>query len=766
MENSANSLPFNMEGNRASNENEADAKQGIFDSTQSETVVDFADDEPVSAPTAASLSSLHIRFDSLLSDANTKATDAAANIKSKLRSLSPAKRRSDSDAKDKRKGHRGKRISQIMSGASFKSKCALFKRIFKDLPLEEMLIVDYSCALQRDILVHGRVYLSQNWMCFYANIFGWETLETINWHEITAITKEKTARVIPNAIRISTSRDRYFFTSFVSRDNSYTALFRVWQNALLGQAVGPLELRKLCRRFRKRTSDDVDGVVDDKDETGDEVTENDNDNPSISPSDVSQDYQGDQGQKTKISVIPPTPPVGVHEDDLWTGDLETSDVNKSGLPDPKEDNDGEVSDVSSRSPSPILRRAENLLAFAKQRKKQRKKLKKTFSLLPAPETSGLEGSENENTSEDNAETDDAGGEVFCPCVGAHPGVEYCVEEFDFDVDALFEHCFSSDSDVMKQIHESRKMLNVRYHDFTKNEDGSSERLLTYTLTLNYTIGPKHSETSVKQIFHKNNTPGSFYVVETEVYNKGIPYADSFHIFSLYCLTRLPGNRCKMRIHSEVRYTKSMMGIAKSMIQRNADQAFNDYFKNLALVLRQKSQAKPSELKKKRKRQATGKATREETFYGKSEVGKATPTKKIEYDGDQDVQTTFKAANVSVSSNSPLPGGQSPRIIVGVSTLLILLLLVNSYLLHRVYQLEKFAAYERKHNCVPKNLPVTDENWYKLLQTQRHAHELEVKRLKDVIGGTVVLIKQVETSMKDLYEELDRNFQEELKPNST
>ena len=111
-----------------------------------------------------------------------------------------------------------------------------------------------------------------------------------------------------------------------------------------------------------------------------------------------------QGQKTKISVIPPTPPVGVHEDDLWTGDLETSDVNKSGLPDQKEDNDGEVSDVSSRSPSPILRRAENLLAFAKQRKKQRKKLKKTFSLLPAPETSGLEGSENENTSEDNAES--------------------------------------------------------------------------------------------------------------------------------------------------------------------------------------------------------------------------------------------------------------------------------------------------------------------------------------------------------------------------
>lgn len=35
---------------------------------------------------------------------------------------------------------------------------------------------DYSCALQKDILVHGRLYASQNYLCFYANIFRWETL--------------------------------------------------------------------------------------------------------------------------------------------------------------------------------------------------------------------------------------------------------------------------------------------------------------------------------------------------------------------------------------------------------------------------------------------------------------------------------------------------------------------------------------------------------------------------------------------------------------
>ena len=35
---------------------------------------------------------------------------------------------------------------------------------------------DYSCALQKEILVHGRMFVTQNWICFYANIFRWETI--------------------------------------------------------------------------------------------------------------------------------------------------------------------------------------------------------------------------------------------------------------------------------------------------------------------------------------------------------------------------------------------------------------------------------------------------------------------------------------------------------------------------------------------------------------------------------------------------------------
>ena len=36
-------------------------------------------------------------------------------------------------------------------------------------------MVDYGCALQREILIQGRLYISENHICFHANIFGWIT---------------------------------------------------------------------------------------------------------------------------------------------------------------------------------------------------------------------------------------------------------------------------------------------------------------------------------------------------------------------------------------------------------------------------------------------------------------------------------------------------------------------------------------------------------------------------------------------------------------
>ncbi|XP_035512657.1 protein Aster-B-like [Morone saxatilis] len=115
---------------------------------------------------------------------------------------------------------------------TYKQRFDEFKKLFKELPESERLIIDYPCALQRDILLQGRLFLSENWLCFYSNVFrGTKIILTLK--EITTMTREKTARLIPNAIQVCTSTEKFFFTSFSAREKSYLSVFRMWQNTLL-----------------------------------------------------------------------------------------------------------------------------------------------------------------------------------------------------------------------------------------------------------------------------------------------------------------------------------------------------------------------------------------------------------------------------------------------------------------------------------------------------------------------------------------------------
>ncbi|XP_068150338.1 protein Aster-B isoform X3 [Drosophila tropicalis] len=170
---------------------------------------------------------------------------------------------------------------------NYKSRAEDFKKLFKEVPNDERLIVDYSCALQRDILVQGRLYVSQNYVCFHANIFSWETYLTIKWRDVTAITKEKTALVIPNAISIATAKDKYFFATFAARDKSFLMLFRVWQNTLMNKPFSPQEIWKYVHNCYGEelglTTDDEDYI--------DPTLDNDNETDLELQSAV-DDYQG------------------------------------------------------------------------------------------------------------------------------------------------------------------------------------------------------------------------------------------------------------------------------------------------------------------------------------------------------------------------------------------------------------------------------------------------------------------------------------------
>ncbi|KAK7350448.1 hypothetical protein VNO77_09100 [Canavalia gladiata] len=102
-----------------------------------------------------------------------------------------------------------------------------YRQLFR-LPPEEVLIEDFNCALQENILIQGHMYLFVNFICFYSNIFGFETKRIIPFPEVTSVRRAKTAGLFPNAIEIATESKKHFFASFLSRDEAFKIINDGW----------------------------------------------------------------------------------------------------------------------------------------------------------------------------------------------------------------------------------------------------------------------------------------------------------------------------------------------------------------------------------------------------------------------------------------------------------------------------------------------------------------------------------------------------------
>ncbi|XP_012584193.1 PREDICTED: GRAM domain-containing protein 2 isoform X2 [Condylura cristata] len=103
-----------------------------------------------------------------------------------------------------------------------------YHRLFKDIPLEEAVLKVCSCALQRDLLLQGRLYISKNWLCFHASLFGKDIKVVIPVLSVQMVKKHKVARLLPNGLAITTNTSqKYVFVSLLSRDSVYDMLRNV-----------------------------------------------------------------------------------------------------------------------------------------------------------------------------------------------------------------------------------------------------------------------------------------------------------------------------------------------------------------------------------------------------------------------------------------------------------------------------------------------------------------------------------------------------------
>ncbi|XP_032213775.1 protein Aster-B isoform X3 [Mustela erminea] len=648
---------------------------------------------------------------------------------------------------------------------TYKQRNEDFRKLFKQLPDTERLIVDYSCALQRDILLQGRLYLSENWICFYSNIFRWETLLTVRLKDICSMTKEKTARLIPNAIQVCTDSEKHFFTSFGARDRTYMMMFRLWQNALLEKPLCPKELWHFVHQCYGNelglTSDDEDYVPPDDDFNTmgycEEIPVEENEvNDSSSKSSI----------ETKPDASPQLPKKSITNSTLTSTGSSEAPVSFDGLPLEEEVLEGEGSLEKELAIDNIIGEKIEIIA---------------------PVTSpSLDFNDNEDIPtelSDSSDTHDEGEvQAFYEDLS---GRQYVNEVFNFSVDKLYDLLFT-DSPFQRDFMEQRRFSDIIFHPWKKEENGNQSRVILYTITLTNPLAPKTATVRETQTMYKASQESECYVIDAEVLTHDVPYHDYFYTINRYTLTRVARNKSRLRVSTELRYRKQPWGLVKTFIEKNFWSGLEDYFRHLESELTKTESTYLAEMHRQSPKEKTSKAPavrRRKRPHAHLRVPHleevmspvTTPT-------DEDVGHRIKHVAGSTQTRhipEDTPNGfhlQSvSKLLLVISCVLVLLVVLNIMLFYKLWMLEYttqtltawqgLRLQERGLGAqdsplsitpaagvpllLPHRLPQSQTEWAQLLESQQKYHDTELQKWREIIKSSVMLLDQMKDSLINL-----------------
>ncbi|TWW80140.1 GRAM domain-containing protein 1A, partial [Takifugu flavidus] len=676
------------------------------------------------------------------------------------------------------------RNAKVLS-PTYKQRNEEFRRLFKKLPDTERLIVDYSCALQKDILLQGRIYLSENWLCFYSNIFRWETTITILLKDVTSMTKEKTAKLIPNAIQISTDNEKHFFTSFGARDRSFMMIFRLWQNALLDKSLSPKELWHIVHQcygtelgltsedddYVSPTAEHMNGLL-----PGDE---------SVSVTDL-LDFSAVSVSSTGSSLpalVPCSPPtlpltasLGGSSPPPSASSLPLEVPSSSGcrlISDPVEPS--LTSTYSSLSSTSVL-----ASSSAPASATASFNLEEGYSLsesanqtMPSPPPSLGNLSTLDITNDDDLPTDpsnssdtqeESGCEVesFCLDLSGRLHINTAVR---MSVDKLHDLLFSVDTHFIQHLFSQRHFTDLSVGEWQQDSSsGNTTRVLSYTIALNNPLGPKTASVVETQMLHKSSARGECYVVDSEVITSGIPYQDYFFTVHRYCLTSINKHKSRLRVSSDICYRKQPWSLVKALIEKNTWSGIEEYYRHMENELLQNevltvttgeaavsgSKSPPSLRRRKRtcsRRQGEKEKEREVGGMGSGE--RADRGVREQRDRREASETYLKLGERSRG------GGQNniSTILLIVSFILVVLVALNMLLFYKLYTLERAAhTLETWHSfsVADSPLPQTAAEWAQILQLQRQFHQAQLSKWQQILQSSVTLLDQMKQSLEKLH----------------
>uniref|UniRef100_A0A4W5LUV1 Si:zfos-943e10.1 n=1 Tax=Hucho hucho TaxID=62062 RepID=A0A4W5LUV1_9TELE len=116
-------------------------------------------------------------------------------------------------------------VDRSLERTSFIKHNKTFHKLFPDIPETEDLLHAYICALQKEVLYHGRLYVTKHHACFHSSVLLKDTKLVIPVTRVQIVKKQNTALLVPNALSIRTTEgEKYLFVSLRNREACYKLL--------------------------------------------------------------------------------------------------------------------------------------------------------------------------------------------------------------------------------------------------------------------------------------------------------------------------------------------------------------------------------------------------------------------------------------------------------------------------------------------------------------------------------------------------------------
>ncbi|XP_063768939.1 protein Aster-C isoform X2 [Eleginops maclovinus] len=593
---------------------------------------------------------------------------------------------------------------------TYKQRFDEFRKLFRELPESERLIVDYTCALQRDILLQGRLYLTENWLCFYSNVFR-GTKITLTLKDVINMTREKTARLIPNAIQICTATDKFFFTSFSAREKSYQGVFRMWQNTLLDKPLTSLELWQMVKLHYGN-------------DLG--LSHQEMESLHISETSMQSSLQtarpgGDEGVgrlERPHTLRLPSMENGPLEASTPPGEDFLSPLSSNNSPNME---DARSPPTQRRSPAPSLDR------LAPERVSKRSSL-----------SLDLNANQNDATEQSGSEMEER---VVMPEV---QGRLFINKVFHISANKMFELLFT-DSSFIRRFMIARKTTNASSTAWQKDASGHMKRSLNYTITINNPLIGKSSTATENQTLYKESREGQYYLLDAEVYTHDVPYHDYFYTQNRYYIISNSKRKCRLRVYTDVKYKKQPWGLVKSFITKNSWSGIEDYFRQLEAELLEE------EAEMNQGGGDTGKIgglRRRRRTYSRTLPEHMKPNKPY----GQDPQQRRDSNMGPIEINSPLRWSTT-TIVIGMSLILLILTLMNLGLFFKLWAMEDVAhrMYLNTKHRLRERTEARLAPDYGPRQGPEYQSREDAQLLKTVLQDSIHLLEQLRSSLLVLHQ---------------